>query len=124
VLVEVKTGASFSYAQLIRYLVERPGTIGVVWRILPNQVIVVDPQRHERLLRLCLKVAVKRGLDLLEADKIESCNHPQFETFPISDPQKVVDEFFQAIVNSLPKVLSVLSSIIQRNTTAHIRQTT
>lgn len=110
-IVEVKTGSSFSYAQLIRYLAERPNAIGVIWRILLNQVLVIDPGRHRRLLCLCLSSAAKRGLDVL-AGQFEECAHAEFGDYVIRDPQQVVDEFFEALTNGLPKVLATISGLI------------
>lgn len=110
-IVEVKTGSSFSYAQLIRYLAERPNAIGVIWRILPDQVLVIDPRRHWRLLQLWLSSAAKRGLDVL-ADQFEECAHAEFGDYVIRDPQRVVDEFFEALINGLPKVLATISGLL------------
>jgi len=114
IVIEVKTGVGFSYAQLIRYLAERPEAVGVIWRILPDQVLILDQRKHRSILMLCLEAALKRGLDILNG-AVEECKHNPIRNFKIEvkDAQRLLDQYLTALANSLPKVVSAVYEIIQ-----------
>ena len=112
VVIEVKTGIGFSYGQLIRYLLERPKAIGIIWRILPNQILVVDPRKHRAILWLCAAAALKRGLDILNGEP-EECKHNPFngKNAEIKNAQKVLDSYFEALQKSLPRILQTVYEV-------------
>ncbi|MEM3666780.1 MAG: hypothetical protein QW222_06845 [Candidatus Bathyarchaeia archaeon] len=114
IVIEVKTGVGFSYAQLIRYLVEKPNAIGIIWRILPNQILILDSQKHRLLLMLCLEAALKRGLDTLNG-AVEECEHNPIRDFKIEieDAQRLFDQYLTALTKSLPKIVGTVYEIIQ-----------
>ncbi|MEM3551176.1 MAG: hypothetical protein QXN87_05470 [Candidatus Bathyarchaeia archaeon] len=118
IVIEVKTGVGFSYAQLIRYIVEKPNAIGIIWRILQNQILILDSQKHRSLLMLCLEAALKRGLDILNG-KVEECEHNPTRNFKIEieDAQRLFDQYLIALAKSLPKIVWTVYEIIQRRHT-------
>ncbi|MEM0095884.1 MAG: hypothetical protein QW660_04535 [Candidatus Bathyarchaeia archaeon] len=114
IIIEVKTGNGLSYSQIVRYLLENPNSVGVVWRVLPDQILVIDPVKHHFLLELCLLAAVIRGLDILNG-RIEECSHsmarnPKFE---IKDAQKILESYMAALEKSLPKVVMTVYEIVR-----------
>jgi len=112
VVIEVKTGIGFSYGQLMRYLLERPKAIGIIWRILPNQILVLDPRKHRAILWLCAAAALRRGLDILNG-KLEECEHNPLngKNAEIDDAQKVLDSYFEALQKSLPRILQTVYEV-------------
>jgi len=116
VIVEVKTGSGFTYAQLIRYLLERPNSIGVIWRIPQNQLIVLDPKKHSHLINLCVLAAIKRGLDILDG-KFEDCSHTPLSNkcSEIENVQELVEKFLKSLETSLPKAIKTICELVQAN---------
>ncbi|MEM3463629.1 MAG: hypothetical protein QXL91_02075 [Candidatus Bathyarchaeia archaeon] len=120
IVIEVKTGVGFSYTQLIRYLVEKPNAIGIIWRILPNQILILDSQKHRLLLMLCLEAALKRGLDILNG-AVEECEHNPIcnSKAEIEDPQRLLDQYLAALTRSLPRLVLKIREIIQTESTTN-----
>ena len=116
VIIEVKTGESFTYSQVFRYLIERPGAILFVWRVTKRQVIKIDGKRCRSLLLLVMEAALERGMAVLRGEYGE-CNHTPVRNTPyiIEDAQAIVDDFLTAIVDTLPVIIeSVLNAIRSR----------
>lgn len=118
VVIEVKTGKSFAYSQIIRYWLERPKAIHIIWRITCDQVLVIDPDRHHAILELCLLAAIRRGLDILNG-RVEACNHNPTRSAKRDaiDAQNILDSYFQSLQKSLPKVLSVIQERVWEHLT-------
>lgn len=115
IIIEVKTGRGFSYSQLIRYWLERPNSICIVWRVIPNQVLVIDPNKHHFILKLCLIAAIRRGMDILNG-KNEECKHNATRSIEncIIDAQNVLDSYFESMQKSLPKIVKTVQEMVQR----------
>ena len=116
VIIEVKTGESFTYSQAFRYLIERPGAILFVWRVTKRQVIKIDGKRRRSLLLLVMEAALERGTAILKGEYGE-CNHTPVRNTPyiIEDAQAIVDDFLTAVVDTLPVIIeSVLNAIRSR----------
>ncbi|MBS7646709.1 MAG: hypothetical protein QW660_08650 [Candidatus Bathyarchaeia archaeon] len=116
IIIEVKTGRGFSYSQLIRYWLERPNSICVIWRVIPNQVLVIDPNKHHSILELCLIAAIRRGIDILNS-KNEECRHNPTRSMGtcIVDAQNVLDSYFDSMQKSLPKIVRTVRQIVQHH---------
>ncbi|MGB9959693.1 MAG: hypothetical protein ACPLKQ_04135 [Candidatus Bathyarchaeales archaeon] len=114
IIIEVKTGRGFSYSQLIRYWLERPNSICIIWRVIPNQVLVIDPKRHYSILELCLIAAIRRGIDILNGNN-EECSHNSRRSMEncIIDAQNVLDSYFESMQKSLPKIVKTVQEIVQ-----------
>jgi len=113
IIIEVKTGASFTYAQLFRYLLERPNAVLVLWRVTQRQIIVIDGGKIRGLLLMVMEAALNRGTVILNGE-YEECSHNPVrnEPYVIEDAQAIVDDFLTAIVDTLPVIIeSVLNAI-------------
>jgi len=109
VVVEVKTGKKLSFAQLFRYLLQYRDATLVVWRIPMRQVFTLKGERLRALLCLYVSSAVARALKLLNGEPV-ACNHKISDggASAVSEPQRVLDEFFEGLVEGLPKVVSAV----------------
>ncbi|MCX8153615.1 MAG: hypothetical protein N3E52_04185 [Candidatus Bathyarchaeota archaeon] len=112
IVIEVKTGQFFSYSQIVRYWLERPKAIFIIWRIIRNQVLVIDPNMHHNILELCLLAAIRRGIDILHS-KMEECTHTPACNIKCGDidAQKILDSHFQMLQKALPKIVSLVYEI-------------
>ena len=110
VIVEVKTGKSFSYTQIFKYLIERPHATIVVWRVMMHQILSIRGIECFDLTLACMDMAIRRGLALLNASQIPLCNHRPLKRKGnnAEKPQEVVEGFMQAMVDDLPKVIRVI----------------
>ena len=109
IVVEVKTGRSISFAQLFRYLLQHRDATLVVWRVPMRQVFALRGESLRALLCLYVSSAVARALRLLE-DEHATCNHNISDGWAstVSEPQRLLDEFFDGLVKGLPRVVSVV----------------
>jgi len=114
VVVEVKTGRSLSFAQLFRYLLQHRDATLVVWRVPMRQVFALKGESLRALLCLYVSTALARALKLLNGEPA-TCNHKlsDCEASAASEPQKLLDEFFKGLVESLPRVVSVVSESLR-----------
>lgn len=115
IIIEVKTGTGFTYAQLFRYLIGRPNAVLLVWRVTRRQVLVIDGKERCRLLILLIEAALDRGTAILN-DEYEECSHNPVRdaSYTIEDAQGIVDEFLTALVETIPNVVESVVDIIQR----------
>ncbi|MEM3766586.1 MAG: hypothetical protein QXU46_06130 [Candidatus Bathyarchaeia archaeon] len=109
VVVEVKTGRGISLAQLFRYLMDHPNAILIVWRVSMRQVFTLKGESLENLLCMYISSAITRGLKLLNGE-VAGCNHSlDFnESAAVSNPQKILDGFFEGLAESLPRAVSAV----------------
>lgn len=109
VVVEVKTGMSVSFAQLFRYLLQHRDATLIVWRISMRQVFALKGERLHALLCLYVSSALARALRLLNGEHA-TCNHKLSDcgASAVSDPQRLLDKFFEGLVEGLPRVVSVV----------------
>ena len=110
IIVEVKTGKGFSYAQIFRYLIERPHATIVVWRVMMHQTFSIRGIECFNLTLACMDMAIRRGLALLNASQIPLCNHRPLKRkgSNTEKPQEIVDRFIQAVIDDLPNVIRVI----------------
>jgi len=122
IVVEVKTGRSLSFAQLFRYLLQHRDATLVVWRVPMRQVFALKGERLRVLLCLYVSTALARALKLLNGEPA-TCNHKlsDCEASAASEPQKLLDEFCKGLVESLPRVVSVVSESL-RGMGCHVSQ--
>ena len=116
IIIEVKTGASFTYAQLFRYLIERPNAVIVVWRVTQRQLFILNGRRLRGLLLMVMQAALNRGFAILNGE-IEPCSHNPVNAKPyrIEDAQEIVDKFLSSLTKTLPNVVDAVLNVI-RNT--------
>jgi hypothetical protein len=115
IIVEVKTGKTFSYVQLFRYLFGKPNAIIVLWRVVEGQVIVLEGKKLQKLLMLCAAAAIHRGLSILNVTNV-TCNHHLDcnKKATIDDPQKLVEDFLESLREGLSKVVETVLSLLNQ----------
>lgn len=112
IIIEIKTGESFSYSQLLRYMLEKPAAILVLWRVTEDQVIVLKGEELRRLLIFYAMAALHRGLSILKGIDA-TCNHNKAHgKAPVKNPQEVVDKFLKALQDGLPKVVETVFKLL------------
>ena len=114
IIIEVKTGASFTYAQLFRYILERPNAVLVLWRVTQRQIIVIDGGKIRGLLLMVMEAALNRGTAILNGD-YEECSHNPVrnEPYVIEDAQRLVDDFLSALAETVPRVVETVLRIMR-----------
>lgn len=109
VVVEVKTGKSLSFAQLFRYLLQRPNAVLVVWRVGKRQVFALKGGKLQTLLYMYISSAISRGLRLLKGEVVECHHNLNFDkSAVVSDPQRLLDDFFEGLAEGLPRAVSAV----------------
>lgn len=115
IIIEVKTGKGISYSQLFRYLIGEPETsIIIVWRVLVGQTFALVREEVNDIIIAYMNTIIRRGEKLLEED-IQQCTHkaPYNSTYVIKNPQKVINEFTDALSENLPKAVDNILHIIK-----------
>ena len=114
IVIEVKTGAGFTYEQVFRYLIERPNAVLVLWRVTRRQIIVIDGGKIRGLLLMVMEAALNRGTAILNGD-YEECSHNPVrnEPYVIEDAQCLVDDFLSALAETIPSVVETVLGIIR-----------
>ena len=111
IIIELKTGISISLIQLLRYGMEYPNSIIVVWRIRMKQFFMIDMRRHGRILFAIMFAALNRGLAILNGAFTE-CHHNyrgnQNKASRMENPQQLIDELFSSLSSDLPSVLRMI----------------
>jgi len=114
ILVEVKTGAGFTYAQIFRYFIERPNAVLVLWRVTRRQIIVIDGEKIRGLLLMVMETALNRGTAILNGEYKECKHNPvRNEPYIIEDAQGLVDDFLSALAETIPSVVETVLDIIR-----------
>ena len=117
-IIELKTGLSVSLAQILKYAIERPRSIIVVWRIRMRQIITLDIRKHMRLLLAFMFSIISWGQAVLSCGESAKCSHNSSrETMgrsnSIENPQEYLDGLFTALEEALPQVVGVVADIIR-----------
>jgi len=114
IVIEVKTGAGFTYEQVFRYLIERPNAVLVLWRVTKRQIIVIDGGKIRGLLLMVMEAALNRGTAILNG-YYEECSHNPVrnEPYVIEDAQRLVDDFLSALAETVPSVVETVLGIIR-----------
>ena len=126
IIVEVKTGAGFTYSQVFRYLIERPNAVLVLWRVIRRQPIVLEGGKLRSLLLMVMEAAVNRGTAVLNGE-LEECKHnPNRKGKPctVEDAQAIVDEFLSALTETMPTIVETVLNIVRsrlQTATAQVR---
>jgi hypothetical protein len=116
-IIEVKTGKGLSYSQLFRYLIGEPKTVMViVWRVIMGQTFAIVREEVNDLIIVYSNTILRRGNRVLREDAHE-CGHSPFtnNNYVIKDPQKVINEFKDALVVNLPKAVGSILQILKEN---------
>ena len=114
IVVEVKTGAGFTYTQIFRYLIERPNAVLVLWRVTKRQIIVIDGGKIRGLLLMVMEAALNRGIAILNGEYAECSHNPvRNEPYVIEDAQRLVDDFLSALAETIPSVVETVLGIIR-----------
>ncbi|MEM2143863.1 MAG: hypothetical protein QW279_00750 [Candidatus Jordarchaeaceae archaeon] len=115
-VIEIKTGNSFSLAQILRYLCDGKVKKVIVWRIRNRQIISFDYDGTLSLMRKFMRSICLRGRRLLayEGDPYD-CNHDEEpEHFPTDDAlEEMFQDFIESIDATLPAIVkAVFESMI------------
>lgn len=113
IIAEVKTGAGFEYSQILRYLIERPHAIIMLWRVTQRQNIVIKGSEIHELLVLAMESALNRGRDVLR--NRHECNHNLVHDQPrlINDAQVIVDNILPSLPKAIQSAVNTIFSIIE-----------
>jgi len=115
IIVELKTGLSMSLTQLFRYALEYSHSLIVVWRVRVRQLFTLDMAKHGRILLAYIFTIVNRGRALLDG-KFMECKHggdKGTRNSRIEDPQQVLDEFLEALADTLPEATAKIVQLIK-----------
>jgi hypothetical protein len=114
-LVEVKTGNSLSLSQLFRYLLDRQCNTIIVWRVRRRHILVFNAQQIEPLLREFMKMICLRANRLLTSPTPPTCSHERHSNQEPTqeDLKKALEEFSQALVETLPVILQTILKEIE-----------
>lgn len=112
VIVEVKTGRCVSLIQALRYLLEHPDAVLLVWRVRKRQIFILKGERLRPILCMCAAIAIYRALKLLNDCDVVCSHNPNASSAIIENPQEHIDEYFDGLAESLPKVVSAVFEVL------------
>lgn len=109
-LVEVKTGNSFSLCQLFRYLMDKRSNTIFAWRVRRRQILVFETETIKPLLMEFMRIVCLRGTRLLSSPQL-TCQHTQRPDYqPTQEAlQKMFQDFAEALVETLPYILEAIT---------------
>jgi len=118
IIVEVKTGMSISLAQILKYAMERPQSIIVVWRVKLRQVFIIDMKSHSRLLLAFMFAIVSRGKAVLSYPFGRCCHNNEnisegTKEGGMENPQQYIDELFYSLPKTLPEIVEAVIGLIK-----------
>jgi len=115
IIIEVKTGKGLSYAQIFRYLIDKPNATMIVWRIKMRQIFTIDQKRTGQLLQAYMETIIRRATRLLSDNEITPCNHNPADDkqFTIKNPQELIDEFISALIETLPRIVEEVMQVLK-----------
>jgi len=108
VLIEVKTGESISLPQILRYLISKPNSTLIVWRIANNQVLAFKFDDVMELAIFFERMICVRGERLLDYwEPTEECGHAcKCGYRPSSESMmKAVKRLSENLTETMPTVL-------------------
>lgn len=108
-LVEVKTGNSFSLCQLFRYLIDKRSNTILAWRIRRRQILVFNAENIKPLLMEFMRIICLRGNRLLSSPN-STCQHTQRQEYnPTQEAlQEMFQDFAKALLETLPQILEAI----------------
>ena len=114
VIVEVKTGSSISFYQLLRYLLDHPDAILVIWRPLHEHIDSYKPEEIGPMLIEFLKMCIRRARRFLKS-RME-CNHKlPAKKFSKGVPKKDLKAFSEALSRTLPEFVNEVARVLDLN---------
>ena len=122
VIVEVKSGESFSYAQIFRYLAEKPNAILTLWRVVKRQTLVFEGEKLHRLLLMVMRAALDRGNSILNGEYWECDHNPIVEEGKNHrNFQNFIDQFLSALTENTADTAEIIVNIIKRYMGQHLQ---
>ena len=117
IIIEVKTGKSFSYSQLFRYLLDVPNATLVLWRIKKRQVVVLRRKSLQPMLQAFIEMCILRGERVLAAKTVKCQNSAAPKNFTLSSREfeDTFNDFAEALMKTLPVVLKKVLREIESN---------
>lgn len=111
IVIEVKTGAGLSYHQAFRYLIEKPNSILLIWRVTKQQLIKLYGAELKWLLSIWLKTVLHKGSQI--TTKPFECNHiSSNKPWTIKNPQKIVTDFITGLKATLPIIVNEIKQFL------------
>lgn len=117
IIIEVKTGKSFSYSQLFRYLLDVSDATLVLWRIKKRQVGVLRRKSLQPMLQAFMEMCILRGERVLAAKTVKCQNSAAPKNFTLSSRgfEDTVNDFAKGLMETLPVVLEIVLQEIKSN---------
>ena len=115
IVIEVKTGKSFSYSQLFRYLLDISNVTLVLWRIEKRQVAVLHKKILQPMLQAFIEMCILRGKRVLAAKTVKCRNFNAPKNFTLSSRglENTVNNFAEGLTETLPVVLETVLQEIE-----------
>jgi hypothetical protein len=114
--IEVKTGSSFSFSQLFRYMLDNVDRILILWRIRNKQILLFEGTKLKPVLTHFMKMIVSRAERLL-SNREMSCDHASQGNLNWTPNQQQLQEAFSAfsdgIVKTLPSLIETVIAILE-----------
>ena len=111
VIIEVKTGKTISFYQLLRYLLDHPDAAFVIWRISARHVDGYGPGELRPLLVEFANMCICRARSFLKSEF--KCEHklPTKESSR-NIPEKDLKDFSEALHETLPKLVDKVVEVL------------
>jgi hypothetical protein len=110
IIIEVKTGKSLSYSQLVRCFLDVSDATLVLWRIKKRQVAVLRRKSLQPILQAFMEMCILRGRRVLNAETVEYQNSDAPKDFTLSSREfeNTVNNFAEGLMETLPVVLKTV----------------
>ena len=116
-IIEVKTGKSFSYSQLFRYLLDVSNATMILWRIKKRQVAVLRRKSLYPMIQAFMEMCILRGKKVLAAKRVKCQNSAAPKNFTLSSRgfENTINNFAKGLIETLPVVLEIVLREIKSN---------
>jgi hypothetical protein len=115
IIIEIKVGFGVSLVQLLRYGIEYPNSVILVWRVRLRQFFTIDLVKHRRILLAMMLAAINRGEAILRGS-YASCGHNSkgIQSRRLENPQQLLDELLSFIAEDAPLVADAILSLAEK----------
>lgn len=112
--IEVKTGVSLSFSQLLRYMLDNVDRTIILWRIRNKQILLFEGAKLKPLLTQFMKMIVSRAERLLSNSEM-LCEHAhEYKIWLPSQQQlqEALSDFSDGVVKTLPSIVETVLTIL------------
>lgn len=122
VAIEVKTGQSFAFSQVLRYLLDNERRTILLWRIKNRQILYFEGPKLKPLTTQFMKMVISRAERLLSKKETSCAHHLAERNWSPSQErlQEALSDFSKGIMETLPSVVEAIIAILSKEESSDV----